>query len=68
VSNLRKAVWLPREGYHSPVLRRIFRLTWDDGLAFGLAYDPRVRFAPEFRACPSRSGRFDVRTFPSSPR
>jgi hypothetical protein len=42
VSNLRKAVWLLREGYHRPLLRRVSRLTWDDGLAFGLAYDPRV--------------------------
>jgi GNAT superfamily N-acetyltransferase len=40
--NIRRALWLLRKGYLRPLLRRLRRWLWYDGVAFGLAYDPRV--------------------------
>jgi RimJ/RimL family protein N-acetyltransferase len=40
--NLRKPLWLLRKGHFRPLLRRLRRWLWYDGIAFGLAYDPRV--------------------------
>jgi GNAT superfamily N-acetyltransferase len=40
--NIRKALWLLRKGHLRPLLRRLRRSLWYDGVAFGLAYDPRV--------------------------
>jgi RimJ/RimL family protein N-acetyltransferase len=40
--NIRKALWLLWKGHHRPLLRRLRRWFWYDGVAFGLAYDPRV--------------------------
>ena len=40
--NIRRALWLLRNGHLRPLLRRLRRWLWYDGVAFGLAYDPRV--------------------------
>jgi len=40
--NIRKALWLLWKGHHRPLLRQLRRSLWHDGVAFGLAYDPRV--------------------------
>jgi len=42
MSNVRKGLRLLRKGYHRPLLSRFRRWMWDDAVAFGLAYDPRV--------------------------
>jgi GNAT superfamily N-acetyltransferase len=42
VRNIRKALWLLRKGHFRPLLRRLRRWLWYDGIAFGLAYDVRV--------------------------
>jgi GNAT superfamily N-acetyltransferase len=39
--NIRKALWLLRKGHFRPLLRRLRRWLWYDGVAFGLAYDLR---------------------------
>jgi len=39
--NIRKALWLLRKGHFRPLLRRLRRWLWHDGVAFGLAYDLR---------------------------
>jgi RimJ/RimL family protein N-acetyltransferase len=40
--NIRKALWLLRKGHFQPLLRRLRLWLCHDGVAFGLAYDPRV--------------------------
>ena len=40
--NVRRALWLLRKGHFRPLLRRLRRWLWYDGVAFGLAYDLRV--------------------------
>jgi len=40
--NIRKALWLLWKGHHRPLLRQFRRWFWHDGVALGLAYDPRV--------------------------
>jgi ribosomal protein S18 acetylase RimI-like enzyme len=51
--NLRKALWLLRKGHVRPVLRRLRRFVWDDGVAaLGLAYDPRVPVAVKVPRAP----------------
>jgi ribosomal protein S18 acetylase RimI-like enzyme len=42
MNSIRKALWLLRKGHFRPLLRRFRRSLWYDGVAFGLAYDPRV--------------------------
>lgn len=40
--NIRRALWLLRKGHLRPLLRRLRRWLWYDGVAFGLAYDLRA--------------------------
>ena len=42
MGNIRKLLWLLRKGHFRPVLRRLRRCLWHDGVAFGLAYDVQV--------------------------
>jgi len=39
---IRRALWLLRKGHFRALLRQFRRWLWYDGVAFGLAYDPRV--------------------------
>ena len=40
--NTRRALWLLRKRHFRALLRRLRRWLWHDGVAIGLAYDPRV--------------------------
>jgi GNAT superfamily N-acetyltransferase len=40
--SIRRALWLLQKGHFRPLLSRLRRWLWNDGVAFGLAYDPGV--------------------------
>jgi ribosomal protein S18 acetylase RimI-like enzyme len=42
MKTIRKALWLLRKGHIRPLLRRLRRWMWHEGVAFGLAYDVQV--------------------------
>jgi hypothetical protein len=52
MSFLRRALWLLTKGHHRPVLRRLHRMMWHDGVALGLVYDLRVPVTVRIQQAP----------------